>query len=203
MKTGIIGGTFDPVHIAHLIIADRFRESEALDRCLFIPARVSPFKTDAKRQTSPEQRLNMLKLALKDNPAFQIDEFELSGDGISYTYKTIEHLREKYPDDELSLLIGADQAAEFTNWKNFESILESVHLKIADRPACIQNKQDEYKLNKAIQDLKIYGTKISLLEAPLLQVSSTEIRDRAGNGLSIKYLVPEKLEQYILENSLY
>lgn len=200
-KIGISGGTFNPIHIGHLIIAEHFAEEMQLDKCFFVPAWLSPYKIkdDEAQVIDPDHRAEMVKLAIQNNKKFDIDLFEISKKGLSYTYNTVIHFEEKYPGAEIYLLIGTDQAIDFRGWKNWEKIISKVRLSIASRPDFISNDQkDEISELLSVGDISPIW-----LQSPLLEISSTNIRDRARNGMSVKYLVPFSVEKYILDNQLY
>ncbi|MBM2816166.1 MAG: nicotinate-nucleotide adenylyltransferase [Ignavibacteria bacterium] len=200
-KIGLFGGTFNPIHIAHLIIADSFAQNFNLDKCLFVPAHISPFKKKSKSATDTlvAHRLKMLKLAIKDNPKFGILTYEVDKGGISYSIDTVDHLKEKEPATELYLLIGTDQAEEFKLWKKWEKLLTLVQLCIARRQGL-----DSKKMEKEIShSLTINKKKPEWLDTPMLDISSEDIRDKVLLEKSIKYYVPASVEKYILSNNLY
>ncbi|MFY8000685.1 MAG: nicotinate (nicotinamide) nucleotide adenylyltransferase [Candidatus Kapaibacteriota bacterium] len=202
MKIGIIGGSYNPPHIAHLIIADRFTEQMGLDFTYFVPAYRSPFKIteDSFELTTSEQRLDMLRLAIESNEKFEVDTVEIDREGVSYTIDTLNYFRDKFGDDaEFFLLVGGDQAAAFTKWKDWEEITQRVQLCIARRPHTIAPD-----VERAIAfHLSTDERSPVWIEAPILAVSSTEVRSRISAGESIHYLVPENVRQYIYHNNLY
>ena len=198
-KIGIFGGTFDPVHMAHITIAECFLNQMNLDKCIFVPAFISPFKTDSRPVSSPLHRLKMLELALADNKLFEIDDYEISKSDISYTYNTIEYLKDKNPSSDLFLLIGADQAKDFTKWYNWEAILNEVQLCIALRPGYNELNEDFM----IIEQLSICGKKPLQLNLPELNVSSSAIRENITLSNDINDLVPFKVLEYIKLNNLY
>jgi nicotinate-nucleotide adenylyltransferase len=202
MKIGIIGGSYNPPHIAHLIIADRFVEQMGLDYAYFVPAYRSPFKIadDAVDASTSQQRLDMLNLATETNRKFDVDTFELDRAEVSYTIDTVNYFRKKFGESaELHLLVGGDQAAAFTKWKDWQEIIPLVQLCIARRPYTISPD-----VERAIAFHLSTDTRSPVwIEAPILAVSSTEVRERVKAGQSIRYLVPESVEQYIYHNNLY
>ncbi len=201
MKIGIIGGSYNPPHIAHLIIADRFTEQMGLDKTFFVPAYRSPFKLgdDSIETTTSAQRLDMLRLALRQHPQFDAETFEVDREGVSYTIDTVHYFQAKFPYAELFLLVGGDQAAAFTKWKHWQEILRIVQLCIARRPYTI-SPEVEWAI---AFHLSVADKLPKWIEAPVIALSSTEIRSRIVNGQSIRFLVPEAVEQYIFENGLY
>jgi nicotinate-nucleotide adenylyltransferase len=202
MKIGIIGGSYNPPHIAHLIIADRFAEQMDLDYVYFVPAYRSPFKIadDSADASTTQQRLDMLNLATESNRRFGVDTFEIEREGVSYTIDTVKFFQEKFGEKAyLYLLVGGDQAAAFTKWKDWQEIIQRVQLCIARRPYTISSD-----VERAIAfHLSTESRSPVWIEAPILAVSSTEVRERVATGKSIHYLVPESVEQYIYHNGLY
>lgn len=202
MNIGIIGGSYNPPHLAHLIIADRFAEQMNLDYVYFVPAYRSPFKItdDSADSSTTQQRLDMLDLATESNRKFGVDTFEIERAEVSYTIDTVKYFQEKCGDKaRLHLLVGGDQAAAFTKWREWQEILRRVQLCIARRPYTISPD-----VERAIAfHLSIDNRSPIWIEAPILAVSSTEVRERVAAGQSIRYLVPESVEQYIYHNGLY
>ncbi len=201
MNIGIIGGSYNPPHIAHLVIADRFAEQMELDRTYFVPAYRSPFKLndDSAEITTAEQRVDMLRLAIERNPTFEIETAEMEREGVSYTIDTIGFFRQRFPEARLFLLVGGDQAAAFTKWKNWQEILHAVQLCIARRPYT-----SAPEVERAITfHLTVDDKQPVWIEAPILAISSTEIRERVAAGRSIRFLVPTTVERYIHTHGLY
>ncbi len=200
-KIGIVGGSFNPVHIAHLIIADRFTEQLALDRTFFVPAYRSPFKLeeDPHEIATAQQRVEMLRLAIADHPKFAVEEYEIRRGGVSYTIDTVQYFREQFPRAALFLLIGSDQAAAFTRWHRWEEILQQVQICIARRPFAVPPD-----IERALTYTLTYEGKAPVwIDAPLLAISATMIRQRVQQGKSIRYLVPAAVERYIRSQKLY
>lgn len=196
-KIGIMGGSFDPIHIAHMIIAEKFYSQMNLDKVIIIPTYISPFKVEnTETKTGINHRINMLQLAIEDNQIFELDLFEIDNEEISYTYKTIKYLSRKYSDSRLFLLIGADNAKSFMKWKNWDDLLKMVTLTIAARPG-----YDE--LDKTIEDLAQFGNKPQKLNTPNLEISSSMVRSDIKNNHSCRYSLQEKVYNYILSNKLY
>ena len=200
-RIGIIGGSFNPVHIAHLIIAERFREEMGLGHVYFVPAFVSPFKTSERfyKGATAEQRCQMVRLAIATNAFFSVNESEIQRKEVSYTIDTVNYFLEQFPNANIYLLIGADQARDFQKWKHWQEILMKVQLCIARRPGYLSD-EDERKILSMLR----VGEKLPRwLEAPLMEISATEIRRRVSEGRSIRYMVPEAVENYILSEKLY
>jgi nicotinate-nucleotide adenylyltransferase len=181
-RIGIYGGTFDPVHHAHLILAREAAESFKLAKVIFIPAAMSPYK--AAPLAAGAVRLQMLRAAVNGEPLFEIDECELQRPPPSYTVDTIECLRRKYPEPELFLLLGDDNLAGLPNWRRFEELSEMVRFIVLPRTK--DEVRHEYlRVNRRID------------------ISATEIRARVRAGESIRYLVPAAVEAIIREQRLY
>lgn len=197
-KVGLLGGTFDPVHLGHLIVAEDVRLQLELDKVLFIPARQSPLKQD-RRCSSVEDRLAMADLAVASNPYFSVSRVELEQGTPSYTVETVRYLIEQFgPEVVLYFMVGLDQAAQLPRWRDPDALMDLCQLVFMSRPGC------------SPPDFKVLETYIPhsreravLLEVTPIGISSTEIRRRAAQGLSIKYLVPEAVEEYILRHRLY
>ncbi|MFC2130850.1 nicotinate (nicotinamide) nucleotide adenylyltransferase [Bacteroidota bacterium] len=198
-KIGIFGGTFNPVHNMHISMAERFCDMLELDICLFVPAYISPFKTEdeSAEAISPEHRIGMLKSAINKNPKFRIETYEIERQGISYTIDTLKHLINLYSEAKFFLLTGSDQAIEFTAWKDWEEILNITQLCIVNRP---QNIKDISNINNTLT----IGNKQPLwLEIPVSDISSSRIREKIKSKQSISGLVPESVEEYIRTYNLY
>ncbi len=197
-RIGILGGAFNPIHNGHLMIAKSAREQFALDRIMFIPTGHSPRKHKQKI-TDSVHRCAMIAMAISDNDCFVLDEIEVHSPEISYTYRTIEKLKEKYISIELFFILGADSLFDFESWRNPELILKNCNILAAYRKHQLQEKffhQISY-LNKK------YPDKIFPLDTPVLEISSQEIRQRVKEGRTIEHLVPESVAAYIEQNKLY
>jgi nicotinate-nucleotide adenylyltransferase len=191
VKIGLYGGTFDPIHIAHLVIGIKACEYLSLDRFLFMPCATPPHKT-GRYVTPAEHRLAMLRLAVEENEKFRVSDLEITRGGTSYTVDTLAILTERYsliPED-LFLIIGADSLLEIDTWRRTEDILKSCRLVVAGRP--------DYDMSQSK-----YVDRLVLLPTPLLEISATAIRRWVGEKKSIKYLVPPAVEEYIRKNELY
>ena len=191
MKLGLFGGTFDPVHHGHLIVAEYVREQIGLDRVLFIPTLISPHKTDAP-VTSPAHRLAMLREGIKINPFFQVSDMEIERGGVSYTVDTLRLMGEENATDEFFLLIGADNLMEFRSRKEPGEIVKRARLVVMNRPGFAGAPVDPLLPGDIIQ-----------CAVPSIDISSTEIRHRVQQGLTISYLVPPPVARYIGRHRLY
>lgn len=188
-KVGIFGGTFDPVHFGHLITARAVLEIRDLDKIVFIPANISPHKTDST-SSAAEHRLEMLQLAVNGVSYFDISDIELKREGVSYTIDTLKSLKEKY--NEIELVIGEDNLQSFHTWKKPEEILELSTLTVLKR-----------KFNRSDAANHNYIEKAQFVETPVIEISGSKIRERVKNDLSIDFLLPQNVKKYILKNNLY
>ncbi|WP_145201314.1 nicotinate-nucleotide adenylyltransferase [Thalassoglobus polymorphus] len=191
MKLGIYGGTFDPVHLGHLILAESVCEQLSLDEVWFVPAFQNPHKM-GRATTPPKARMEMLRFAISGNPRFRLCDLEIKRKGHSYTFETLQAIQELHLDAEKYLLIGADSLTDFPNWREPETILSLAKLVAVNRgrsPAVIP----EY----------LEPSQVCLLEMPAIDISATEIRNRCEAGQSIRYLTPRSVELYISANQLY
>jgi len=187
MKIGLLGGTFNPVHIGHLILAEEVREKLALDKIIFIPAALPPHKDDADIAPAVD-RLNMLKLATKGNKFFGVSDIEIKRTGRSYTIDTVKELKNRFPHDELYFIIGSDLLKYLNEWKDLSQINKIVNFVAATRPG--------YPLEKIPAD-------IHRLAIRAVDVSGFEVRQCARENKSFGYLVPDKVFDYIKKRKLY
>ena len=199
MRIGIIGGSFNPIHIAHLIIADRFCDQVALDRCIFVPAAQSPFKINDANLASAEHRLAMVELAIAQHPRFSASDIEIKRGGVSYTIDTIRTIQAQNPEASVSLLIGSDQAIEFVRWRDWQSICREAQLCIVRRPFLLTPEMEQ----RISENLTVDGNTPLWITAPLLELSSTEIRQRVAAGMSINYLTVKAVRDFIFSQGLY
>ncbi len=198
MKIGVMGGTFDPIHNGHLIGAEYARTSLNLEKLIFIPSGVHPFK-DNKKISQSKDRINMISSAIETNKYFEISFIEINRMGTTYTIDTIKKLKEEYREDEIYFIIGSDILLEIEKWKNFRELISICKFILLYRPG-----KEDAGIEKKIKELNLsYGVQFEKVKSPLIEISSTEIRDRVKNRLSIKYLVPESVEDYILKHNLY
>lgn len=199
MKIGIMGGTFDPIHIGHLLLGEFAYENFHLDEIWFLPNGNPPHKTTDESGVSLDDRIEMVKLATDDVPYFRMNLYEASSKKHSYTYSTMRALREMYPEHEFFFILGADSLFSIEQWKNFREIFPSCTIL-----AAMRDDKDTESMQAQIRYLnEKYGADIRLLQAPLVEISSTTIRRRAEKGLSIRYMVPDVVSEYIQSNALY
>lgn len=193
MRIGVFGGTFDPVHLGHLIFAEQAREQARLDQVLFVPAARPPHKL--AQPTMPfGRRVEMLQLAVAAREAFRVDELEKDRPGPSYTADTLAELHERDGNDELFLLIGADVLPDLATWHQPERIIELATLLVMARPGWTM---------QAAQSLSIPADRLLPIDAPLVDISSRDVRQRIAAGRTIRYLVPRAVEAYIAAHHLY
>ena len=200
-KIGILGGTFDPIHTAHLIIAEAARDAFSLDEVLLMPSGHSYLKDDRTQKVlPPEIRFEMARLAAEDNPHFTASDFEILREGNTYTSETLRALRELHPQDRFYFIVGADSVRSILTWKNPRVIFESCTLLAAIREDGVPTGE----FLKAVDNLRSeYAADIHILEIPAIGISSTDIRNRVKSGRTIHYLVPDKVERYIIETGIY
>jgi nicotinate-nucleotide adenylyltransferase len=199
LKIGIMGGTFDPIHNGHLIIAETVRENLRLDKVLFIPCSIQPNKLSSAI-TEGHHRLEMVKLAVAGNSGFEASDIEINREGITYSIDTLNELSKLYgKGSELVFIIGADTVWELVKWKSFEKVFKLCSFAAVPRPG-----YGNARMKKRIEALiKSYGANIMLTESPSIDISSTDIRKRFASGVSARYLVPDSVLDYINDNRLY
>ena len=198
MRLGIMGGTFDPIHFGHLATAEAVRELFILDEILFIPAARPPHKLD-KLVTSEQHRLTMTQLATSSNKFFRVSDMELKRTGLSYTLDTMNDLHKIFGHStELFFIIGADSLADLSKWHAARELVEKCHFIATTRQGVDVDFSAVEKFFGAVAREHIHR-----VTTPGLEISSTDIREKVRRGLSIKYLVPEVVEEYILRKELY
>jgi nicotinate-nucleotide adenylyltransferase len=203
-KFGILGGTFDPPHLAHLRIAEEVRENWELDKVFFIPAGIPPHKKEGSF-SSFEDRLQMVKLAIEGNPYFEVLDIERVIIP-SYTLKTLQRLKEIYPESEKYLIIGWDSFCEFETWWNYEEFLDYTNIIVVPRGIKDWDLALGYfhnKIRELWKDNDKALKKVFFGKTTLFDISSTLIRKLVSQKRSIRYLVPEKVYWYIKEKGLY
>jgi nicotinate-nucleotide adenylyltransferase len=188
---GVLGGTFDPIHVGHLVLAEQVREKFQLERVIFIPSASPPHKTEQKLSLA-EDRFEMTKLALEGSPFFFVSDIELKREGLSYTVETLRELKELYRDSEIYFLTGSDVLNEITTWRNPEEIYRLAKIVIGIRPGFDKFDPENHFAKKSI-----------IIDITGIDISSTQIREKVSKGESIKYLVPSKVEEYIKNRNLY
>lgn len=197
-KTGIFGGTFNPIHCGHLHLAEKALRAVGLDEILFVPSGISYMK-DQKEILPARERSEMVRLAIWECPAFKVSSIETDKPCNSYSHETIRELKQEQPDTEFYFLTGADTVFSMEDWKDPISIFHSVTILAACRPGVSQDglkKQISYLHSK-------YQADIRLISADYIDISSSDIRKAIKSGKSIRGLVPPIVEEYILKNHLY
>ena len=191
MRIGIFGGSFDPIHTGHAIIAQHIISSGVVDRLWFMVSPVNPLKADKVRQVADTDRLRMTEMVSRPMEGVETSAFEFSMPKPSYTVDTLNALQEKFPDDEFYLVIGADNWTVFNKWRNSEEILAKYHVLIYPRLGHEVNIPKELK------------KRVTLIDAPIIELSSTQIRERLALGQSVRYYVPDQVLEYIEHKQLY
>jgi len=195
MRLGVFGGSFDPVHYGHLRMAEVAREEIGLDRLLFLPAQVSPFKTG--REAAPAAlRLEMLHLAVADNPAFAVSDAEVRRPGPSYTVDTLRLLADEYPDAKRFFLTGTDAVRDLPQWREPEEVITLAQFVVMTRPGVAPAD-----VLRALPDA--WEARITFIDMPGLDISSSYLRERLGQGRSVRYLLPRSVEEFIGAHHLY
>ena len=191
MKIGIFGGSFDPIHIGHAIIAQHIISCGAVDQLWFMVSPVNPLKADKERQVTDPDRLRMVEMVSRPMDGVETSAFEFNMPKPSYTIDTLNALQDKFPNDEFYLVIGADNWELFDKWRNSEEILSKYHVLIYPRLGHEVNIPDEVK------------ERVTLIDAPIIELSSTQIRERLAEGLDVRYYVPDAVLDFIERKQLY
>lgn len=200
MKIGIMGGTFDPIHNAHLMLAEYAYREYRLDQVWFMPNGNPPHKQDQKGRTDAGLRAEMVRIAIAGKEAFRLEEYEIRRKEISYSYETMEHFREIYPEHHFYFIIGADSLFAIESWVHPERLLKSCTILAACRAGV--NRYDI--MEEKIQELnQKYNSDIRLLITPVVGTASQNLRQMRKRGRAISAEVPEKVEEYIISHHLY
>lgn len=198
MKIGIMGGTFNPIHHGHLILSEYIRTRAGLDKIIFIPTGMPPHKNNEDLLDS-RTRLKMVELAIDNNPYFICSDIEVTRTKLTYTIDTLQELKNLYKDCQLYMIIGADTLLSLYTWKDYSKVLSLVNFIVADRLGL--------NTNDVLEEIQMLNNRfkadIISINSPVIDISSTVIRNSVKKGLSIKYLVPEVVEAYILKKNLY
>lgn len=194
-----MGGTFDPIHMGHLILGEQSFEQLHLDKVLFMPSGNPPHKRNRAGRASDGQRVDMVRLAIKDNPHFELSLAEMHETGYTYTYRTLEELKEQNPDTDYYFIIGADSLFTFDEWKEPARICRACTLIVA-----VRDHASSDELNQEIKRLSAeYEGHFTLLDTMNIDVSSHQIRSWVSEGKSLKYYVPDPVISYMKENGIY
>ncbi|MDD6492758.1 MAG: nicotinate-nucleotide adenylyltransferase [Firmicutes bacterium] len=197
-KIGIMGGTFNPIHNGHLMLAEAARETFELDQVLFIPSGISYMKNVADILDG-RHRAEMIALAIKENPYFALSMIEIDREGPTYTFETLQELKKDYPKDQFYFIMGADSLLTLETWKKPEFIMQNCTLVVAVRGTGTEEKIEKLAANLIYE----YQADIKILPARFIDISSSEIRTRIKEKQSIRYMLPESVLSYIEENKLY
>lgn len=199
MKIGIMGGTFNPIHNGHLILAKYAMEEFHLDKIWFMPNGNPPHKSEHAMNTSAKQRLRMVSLAIHGMDGFEVQDYEVGKPGIHYSYMTMEYFKEKYPDDTFYFIIGADSLFNLKDWMHPERLLKTCIVLVAYREG-----KTLLELKTTIENLnKEFASDIRFFQCPQVDVSSTDIRDKIKDNQNIQDLVPKAVYRYIQKNHLF
>ena len=198
-KVGIMGGTFDPVHIGHLILGEKAYEQLELDKVLFMPSGNPPHKKNRPGRASDEQRVEMVRRAISMNPHFELSLVEMNEEGYSYTFRTLEHLNEEHPDTDYYFIIGGDSLFDFEGWMKPERICAAAILVVATRDH-VSTKELDLKIKQLSEK---YNGRFLRLDTLNMDVSSRNIRSWIHDGKSVRYYVPDEVRHYIEEQSMY
>ena len=199
-RIGILGGTFNPIHLGHLIFAQSAAEALKLDSIWFMTAGNPPHKQHLKGIVSNEHRLEMVRLSIASNPDFELNTYEVEKNGLSYTHETLEAFKEMHPRDDYYFLIGQDSLRDFETWKHPEIIASQAHLVAAVRPGA-GDKADIYETAERLSAK--YNGDFIVIETPAIEISSSDIRKKVREMSSFRYLVRDEVFDYILKNHLY
>jgi nicotinate-nucleotide adenylyltransferase len=195
MNIGVLGGTFDPPHIGHLVLAEQAMEQLELDKVIWVPAG-DPWRKAEERVSPGADRLAMVRLAVEGREVFEVSIVELEREGPSYTYETLSALQKECPDAGLTFLLGADALRDLPNWREPARIIELAVLGVASRDG-------DRALNEGSEAKAGLRERVRWFGMPRLDISGTDIRERVATGRSIRYLVPAAVGQYITEHGLY
>ncbi|MBS6195315.1 MAG: nicotinate-nucleotide adenylyltransferase [Clostridiales bacterium] len=198
-KIGIMGGTFDPIHIGHLILGEKAYEQFGLDKILFMPSGNPPHKLHREGRATDEQRVEMVRRAIAGNPHFAISLEEMNAEGYSYTYRTLERLNGRNRDAEYYFIIGGDSLFDFDKWKEPERICRACRILVAGR-----NHVGKERLKKQMDFLseKFHG-EFYPLDIPNLDISSKMLREWIGNKEAVRYYIPDEVYSYIKKQKIY
>jgi nicotinate-nucleotide adenylyltransferase len=199
LKLGIMGGTFDPIHTGHLVVAEMARQQFSLNKVIFVPAGIPPHKI-SKELALPKDRFEMVRLAISDNPFFDVSQCEINKGKVTYTVETLSEFMSSYPEGTvLYFIIGADSLLELKDWRDPSKLFDLSIILVYGR----SGSEKELAFEEA-QSLKAnYNARIEFVEGPVIDISSTMIREMIMNDMSVKYIVPDVVLEYIQRNSLY
>ena len=198
-RIGIMGGTFDPIHMGHLILGERSYEQLSLEKVWFMPSGNPPHKQNRAGRASDEQRVEMVRLAIQDNPHFALSLAEMHEEGYTYTYRTLEYLRAEHPDTDYFFIIGADSLYSFHTWKEPQRICDACTLVVATR-----NHTPVDELDREIESVRErFGADVIRLDTMNIDVSSQMMREYVMAGKSLRYYLPDPVIRLIHEQNIY
>ena len=198
MRIGIFGGTFDPVHMGHLILAEQCRAQANLDEVWFVPSSQPPHKPTSA--TRFEQRCDMVELAIAGHPAFRLDRIEKERSEPSFTAVTLEQLHARHPEHEFSLLLGSDCLPDLPGWYEPRKVIELASLVVVPRPGVMLWTAERLA---AALGLEPGAVRLRFVACPMIEIASRELRRAIADGMSIRYMVPRAVEEYVRERKLY
>lgn len=190
MEIGLFFGSFNPIHIGHLIISNTIYEYTSINEIWFVVSPLNPFKRNSKSLIHEFDRIDMVERAIEDQPHFKAKDIEFHLPKPNFTIDTLVYLEEKYPEDKFKLIIGEDNLSSFTKWKNYDQILQNYGLIVYPRPDSEENSLNDHP-------------NVTIVDAPRLDISASFIRKSIKKGKSIKYLVPDKVYEFIKDRKLY
>ena len=197
-KVGIMGGTFNPIHLGHLLLAEEAKTQAGLDEILFMPSGCSYMKEEGSI-LSAKERIKMTALAIEDNTSFSLSTLETERVGATYTFETLMQLKEQNPQNEYYFILGADNLFSIEKWKNPQLIFDNCTL-----IAAVRGDKDIIQIKEKADLLtEEFDAKVILLSERMIDISSTEIRERIKQGLSVRYMIPQKVLSYIEKYKLY
>ncbi len=200
-RIGIMGGTFNPVHNGHLLLAQEAREQYALDKVWFLPAKRPPHK-EKDEIVEDDVRLEMLKLAIEGNPAFSVSLLEMQRTKeLTYTYDTMMELKKTYPEFEFYFMIGQDSLFCLHKWSHYEELLRGMAFLVAPRGGEKQGMEEMKEIISLYEEK--YRARIGLIDMPFIEISSTDIREKAKTGRAVKYYLPDCVEEFIRTHHIY
>ncbi len=199
-RIGIFGGSFNPVHLGHLVAAQDALEHMGLTRVVFLPAAQPPHKP-ARPLAPAAERLDLLRLAIADDPRFEVSDDEIARGGISYTVDTLRRFRARHPEAKLYFLVGGDSLLELHSWRDIHAVLELAEIVTVTRPGVALDRLNADTLR--LPDPWPARLAANVVAGHRIDVSSTDIRNRVARGLSIRYLVPAAVERYIHANRMF
>ena len=212
-RLGILGGTFNPIHLGHLRGADEAREALHLDGVCFVPVAIPPHKSE-RIEVPANHRLEFVRLAIENNPAFSISDVELQREGKSYSVETVRHFRRQNPTADLFFIVGLDSFLEITTWKRYKELFSLCHFVALSRPGLSRPQLTDLTPREFWETFRpgenadhwVHGPSghsTYFLNRPFMDISSSEIRDRIRRGISVRYMMPERVEAYVLERQFY